>query len=121
MWLHSAGGPGISDIFSPSTYIGLILALMAIFGITFEFPVVLVSLELAHVLSPDKLSHFRRIAIVIIVFVAAVITPSSDPFSMLAMALPMLIFYETSILIGRFALRRPRNIRESNSDQDTQM
>jgi sec-independent protein translocase protein TatC len=79
-FLHAAGGPGIQDIFSPSTYIGLILALMAIFGLTFEFPVVLVALELAHVVTPAKLSHFRRVAIMLIVVVSAVITPSSDPF-----------------------------------------
>jgi sec-independent protein translocase protein TatC len=104
-FLHAVGGPGIKDIFTPDQYIGLILALMAIFGLSFEFPVILVSLELAHVLTPVKLAHFRRIAIMAIVVVSAVITPSSDPFSMLAMAVPMLIFYELSIVVGRLALR----------------
>ena len=104
-FLHAAGGPGINDIFSPSKYLGLILALMAIFGLTFEFPVVLVALELARVLSPAKLARWRQPAIIIIVVFSAVITPSSDPFSMLAMAVPMLVFYELSILIGK-ALHR---------------
>lgn len=105
-FLHAAGGPGIQDLFTPSKYLGLILALMAIFGITFEFPVILVSLELARVLTPQKLSHWRRIAIVVIVIVAAVITPSSDPFSMFAMAIPMLVFYEASIAIGKIIQKR---------------
>jgi sec-independent protein translocase protein TatC len=104
-FLHAAGGPGIKDIFSPSKYLNLIMALMAIFGLTFEFPVVLVALELAGVLSPAQLAHSRRFAIIAIVVVAAVITPSSDPFSMLAMAIPMLIFYEMSILIGKLLHR----------------
>ncbi len=104
-FLHAAGGPGINDIFSPQKYINLILALMAIFGLTFEFPVVLVALELAGVISPAHLKRFRRPAIIIIVIVAAVITPSSDPFSMLAMAIPMLVFYEVSILIGKLCRR----------------
>jgi sec-independent protein translocase protein TatC len=113
-FLHAAGGPGIQDIFSPAKYVSLILALMAIFGLTFQFPVVLVALELAHVTTPERLSHFRRVAIVLIVLVAAVITPSSDPFSMLAMAVPMLIFYEMSIAIGRVASRRTQKINSAS-------
>ncbi|HVC25641.1 MAG TPA: twin-arginine translocase subunit TatC, partial [Acidimicrobiales bacterium] len=100
-FLHAVGGPGIKDIFSPSKYLSLIMALMAIFGLTFEFPVVLVALELAGVLTPARLRKWRRPAIVVMVLVAAVVTPSSDPFSMLALAVPMLVFYEVSILIGK--------------------
>ncbi len=100
-FLHAVGGPGIKDIFSPSKYLTLIMALMAIFGLTFEFPVVLIALELAGVLTPARLRKWRRPAIVIMVLVAAVVTPSSDPFSMLALAVPMLVFYEVSIVIGK--------------------
>jgi len=100
-FLHAVGGPGIQDIFSPSRYLTLILALMAIFGLTFEFPIVLVGLELAHVITPRQLSKVRRIAIIVIVVFSGVVTPSSDPFSMLALAAPMLVFYELSILVGR--------------------
>ncbi|HUY05945.1 MAG TPA: twin-arginine translocase subunit TatC [Acidimicrobiales bacterium] len=104
-FLHSVGGPGIVDLFTPSKYLTLIMALMAIFGISFEFPIVLVGLELAHVVTPEQLGNWRRVAIVAIVVFAGVATPSSDPFSMLALALPMLAFYEVSILIGRIARR----------------
>lgn len=104
-FLHSVGGPGIVDFFTPSKYLTLIMALMAIFGLSFEFPVVLVGLELAHVITPRQLGHWRRVSIVLIVIFAGVATPSSDPFSMLALALPMLVFYELSILIGRVANR----------------
>jgi len=105
-FLHAVGGPGIQDIFAPGQYIGLILALMAIFGISFEFPVVLIALELAHVTTPSMLSKFRRIAIVLIVVFSGVVTPSSDPFSMLAMAVPMLGFYEASVVVGKLLERR---------------
>jgi sec-independent protein translocase protein TatC len=100
-FLHAVGGPGIKDIFSPNSYLGLILALMAIFGLAFEFPVVLVALELANVLTTARLRKWRRAAIVILVVFAAVITPSSDPFSMLALAVPLVVFYEGSIAVGR--------------------
>ena len=80
---------------------------MFVFGITFEFPVVLVSLELAGVLTPKRLSSWRRWAIVLITIVAAVITPSGDPFSMLALAIPLYFFYEISIVLGKLLAARP--------------
>jgi sec-independent protein translocase protein TatC len=101
VFLHAAGGNGINQLFTPQKYLTLIGALVLIFGLTFEFPVVLVALQLARVLTPAQLSKSRRVAIVLIVITSGVITPSSDPFSMLALAVPMLVFYELSILIGR--------------------
>ena len=105
-FLEKVGGPSLQQIYSPNNYVGLIVALMAVFGITFEFPVILVSLELVGVLKPAKLAAWRRWAIVILAAVAAVITPSGDPFSMMALAVPLYAFYELSILIGRVLLRR---------------
>jgi sec-independent protein translocase protein TatC len=48
-WLKSVGGPNLQAIYDPIPYLGLILLMMTIFGLTFEFPVVLISLELARV------------------------------------------------------------------------
>jgi len=102
-FLLDVSGPKntIVAILSPNSYVQLILVLMAAFGVTFEFPVVLVALELAGVLTPAKLTKFRRWAIIGMVLFAGIVTPSSDPFSMLALAIPLLIFYETSIIIGK--------------------
>jgi sec-independent protein translocase protein TatC len=104
-WLDSIGGPSLNEIYDPTKYLSLIVLLMVVFGITFEFPVLLVSLEVAGVVTPQKLSSWRRWAIVGIVVVAGVITPSSDPFSMLALAIPLYIFYEMSIVIGKLIRR----------------
>jgi sec-independent protein translocase protein TatC len=100
-FFRSVGGTQLHENYTADNYIGLLTLLMIAFGVTFEFPVVLVSLELAGVVKPAQLSRVRRIAIVVIVLFAAIVTPSSDPFSMLAMAVPMLLFYEGSILIGK--------------------
>lgn len=100
-WLRSVGGPNLQAIYDPIPYLGLILLMMTIFGLTFEFPVVLVSLELAHVITPAQLLKWWRWAIIIIVVVAAVFTPSSDPFSMFALAIPLVVFYFVSIGIGK--------------------
>jgi sec-independent protein translocase protein TatC len=104
-WLTGIGGPNLRPIYTPQDYLRLIVILMLVFGLAFEFPVVLVSLEVARVLSPAKLSAWRRRSIVIITAFAAVATPSSDPFSMLGMAVPMYLFYELSILVGRLLKR----------------
>jgi len=100
-FLIGVGGPNVDPLFSPGKYLGLITLMMVAFGIAFEFPVLLLFLQLAGVVTSRKLRSWRRPALVIIVAVAAVITPSQDPYSLFAMAGPMYLFYEISILIGR--------------------
>ena len=79
--------------------------MMIIFGLTFEFPVLLVSLELARVVTPAQLLAWWRWAVILITLAAAIFTPSGDPFSMLALAIPLVAFYFISILIGKLAKR----------------
>jgi sec-independent protein translocase protein TatC len=104
-FLDAVGGKQLHLLYSPNRYLNLIVLLMVAFGVAFEFPVLLVALELAGVLSPDQLRRWRRTAIVAIVVVAAIFIPSSDPFSLFAMAIPMWLFYEGAIVLGRL-LRR---------------
>jgi sec-independent protein translocase protein TatC len=100
------GGEQLELLYTPSKYLGLLTMMMLIFGLGFEFPVLLVALQAAGVLTWQRLVSWRRYAIVGIVVVDAVITPSGDPITLLAMAVPMILFYEASILVGRFVLRR---------------
>ena len=104
-FLVEVGGPNFVPLFSPSKYLRLFLLVVIAFGISFEFPVLLVFLQLARVLSTARLRRWRRGAIVGIFVFAAVITPSQDPVTMLAMALPMYVFYEAAIVIGRLFKR----------------
>ncbi len=96
----------VQPLFAPGAYLSLIMLLMLAFGVAFLFPVFLVALELVGVLSPAQLSGARRFAIVGIVVAVAIATPSGDPYSLLALSIPMIIFYEISIVIGKIALRR---------------
>ena len=100
-FLVSVGGQNLTALYTPSKYLSLITLMIVAFGLSFEFPVLLVFLELAGVLSTARLRRWRRPAIVVIVAVAAIVTPSQDPYSLFAMAVPMYLFYEASILIGR--------------------
>lgn len=104
-WLIHVGGPSIHTLLNPNAYLTLVMLLMLLFGITFEFPVVLVALQLARVITPATLLRHWRWAVIGITVAAAVFTPSSDPFSMVALAVPLVVFYFASIGVGRL-LRR---------------
>ncbi len=75
--------------------------MMFIFGVTFEFPVVLVAMEMANIVTPKQLLHYWRYALIAITVAAAVFTPSGDPLSMMALALPLAVFYFISIGVGK--------------------
>jgi sec-independent protein translocase protein TatC len=105
-FLISWSGKGVEPNFQVSRYVNLVGVMIAAFGVTFEFPVLLVFLQLVGVLTPQILMKQWRIATVIIFVLAAVITPSGDPYSMLALAIPMVIFYAISIVIGRIFQKR---------------
>jgi sec-independent protein translocase protein TatC len=92
--------------YSPAKYFKLITYMMLAFGIGFEFPILLIFLQMAGIVSPGQLAALRRYAIVGICVLVAVITPSGDPISMLMLSVPMVIFYEVAILIGRLMERR---------------
>jgi sec-independent protein translocase protein TatC len=105
-FLTEIGGDNLVAAFSPSSYFQLIVYMMLAFGIGFEFPILLVFLELAGIVTPTILRRWRRYAIVIIAAVVAVATPSGDPISMLALTIPMVLFYEAAIIFGRVLERR---------------
>lgn len=104
-WLVGVGGPSLHELLNPNAYLTLVLLLMVLFGITFELPVVLVALQVARVVSPGALLRHWRWAVIGITVASAVLTPSSDPFSMCALAIPLVAFYFGSIGIGKL-LRR---------------
>ena len=105
-FLISWAGDDVQANFQVSKYVSLFGLMVAAFGITFLFPVLLVFLQLVGVLTPQTLMKQWRYAVVIIFVIAALITPSGDPYSMMAMAAPMTVFYGIAVLIGRIAQKR---------------
>ncbi len=105
-FLISWAGTDVKANFQVSKYVSLFGLMIAAFGVTFEFPVLLVFLQLVGVLTPQTLLKQWRYATVIIFIIAAVITPSGDPYSMMALAIPMMIFYVISVVIGKIAQKR---------------
>jgi sec-independent protein translocase protein TatC len=104
-FLLGFAGESIVVLPDAGKYISFVLLLTLAFGISFEFPLVLIFLSWIGVVSSARLRQWRRFAILFIVIFAAVITPSQDPFTLTAMALPMVVFYEATIWITRLMKR----------------
>jgi len=104
-FLIGIGGSNLDVKSTATSYITLVGLMFLAFGLSFEFPVLLVFLLLVNALKTSTLRKYRRHSIVGIVAFAAVITPSQDPYSLFLMAIPMYIFYELSIVIGRIMKR----------------
>ena len=104
-FLLNIGGSDLKALLTADRYISLVALMIVAFGLSFEFPVVL-DVPAARPRDHDQqLRQWRRWAIVAIVVFAAVITPSQDPYSLFAMAIPMYVFYEGVIIIGRLLKR----------------
>ncbi len=104
-FLVKVGGGSVETFFAAGKYLSLVSLMIIAFGAAFEFPVLLIFLMLARVIDTSQLRRARRYAVVGITVLAAVITPSQDPYSLFFMAGPMYLFYEISILIGRWMKR----------------
>ena len=79
----------------------LVLAMMLGFGLVFEIPVIIAFLAMIGLVTPEFLAKYRRHAIIVNVILAAIITPTGDPFNLFLMAAPMIVFYEIGILAAR--------------------
>jgi sec-independent protein translocase protein TatC len=86
-------------------YVSFLLLVIIAFGLSFEFPILLIFLAAARVVTSQQLRRGRRWAFLGVTIAAAVITPSQDPYTMLGMAVPLILFYELSILVARLMKR----------------
>lgn len=99
-------GSDVQQAYQITKYVSLVALMVAAFGVGFEFPVLLTFLQLVGVVTPRRLVSSWRVAIVAIFVLAAVITPSGDPVSLIALSIPLIGLYFLSALIGHLFLRR---------------
>lgn len=84
-------------------YVSFVVRFLIITGLLFETPLVIFFLSKLGLISPQRLAHSRRYAVVVAAAVAAVLTPTTDPFTMLLVMGPMILLYEFGVLLARFA------------------
>lgn len=96
----------ITPLFRADAYLSFVGLMFIGFGVAFELPLLLFFLGLAGVVSVEQLRQQRRAAFVAIVALAAVVTPSQDPYTMLLMAVPLYLLYELVIVLLRVVRRR---------------
>jgi sec-independent protein translocase protein TatC len=105
-FLVAWSGSDVEQAYQITKYVSLVALMIAAFGIGFEFPVLLVFFQLVGVLRPRQLIDNWRVAIVSIFVLAAVITPSGDPITLLALSIPLIILYFLAALVGHLLIRR---------------
>lgn len=89
----------IQNTFALTSYISIFLAMVFVMGILFEFPSVLAVLSHFGIITRTDMKKYRRYAVMVILVLAAVLTPTGDPFTMLVVAVPLYALYEFSIFI----------------------
>lgn len=104
-FLLHVGGENIDPLLSAGSYLTLVFLMVLAFGVSFEFPIVMMFLLLARVLNTRQLRKIRKFTFLGLVVFCAVITPSQDPITLFAMAIPMYLLYEGTIVIGRILKR----------------
>ena len=98
--------PDVPNTFSLSSYISLFSSTVLIFGIVFQFPTLIAILSALGIVTREGLRQYRRHAVCAVVVLAALITPSGDPFSLLVVTVPLYVLYEFSILICKRKILR---------------
>lgn len=107
-FLLDIGGDGLVSLLSPQPYISFVVKMLVAFGLGFQFPLALILAQMLGLVNVKQLRSGRRYAIVGIVILVAVLTPSGDPVTLGVLSVPMYIFFEIAIIWGWLRERRKK-------------
>lgn len=119
--INFLGSYRVSDIvtnqINVSSYIGSVTSVALSAGVTFELPIVVFFLARIGVLTPEFMRKYRRHAIVLVLVVAAVITPP-DIFSLILVSIPLLLLYEVSIFIANRVIKKKEKAEAAEAEAE---
>lgn len=98
--------PGVEALITADNYLQFTLRFLLVFGIAFQFPVFLFAAAAAGLVTSDQLKEGRRWAVLVIVVIGAVVTPSGDPLTLLLLSGPLYLFYESTLWLVKLILRK---------------
>ncbi len=105
-FLLDFGGDRLNPTIGADHYLRFAMRFLLVFGIAFCFPVFLFAAAAVGVVNVRRLRAGRRWAVMLIVTIGAVITPSGDPLTLLLLSIPLYVLYEMTILAVRFLIKR---------------
>jgi sec-independent protein translocase protein TatC len=105
-FLLDFGEDRLEPVIGGSYYLTFALRFLLVFGVAFEFPVFLFAAAAVGVVGWRTLASGRRWAVLLIVTVGAVVTPSGDPLTLLLLSAPLYLLYEIDIWLIRFIVKR---------------
>jgi len=105
-------GENLDTMFKVDQYVSFVLAFTIPFGLVFELPVVVFFLSKLGIVRYEQLARNRKYALLVIVILAAALTPGPDPISQMLMAGPVYLLYEISIWVSKFAKPRKAEVAE---------
>ncbi len=100
------GTEAIKNEFAINEYMSIIISVMLAAGFVFELPMISFFLTKLGILTPAFMRKYRRHAIVVILVLAAFLTPGADPVSQIVLAVPLVLLYEISILISKISVKK---------------
>ncbi len=100
------GSKAIKNEFAIDEYMSIVISVMLAAGCVFELPMVSFFLSKLGLLTPQFMRKYRRHAIIIILVLAAVLTPGADPVSQVILAVPLVLLYEISIFISKISMKK---------------
>ena len=96
----------VSNMLTLQSYMDTLIMMSIVFGIIFEIPIISWLLARFGLLKAEWMTHYRRHAIVAILIIAAIITPTGDAFTLMIVSLPIWLLYELSVLVVKRVVRQ---------------
>ena len=116
-FLMSIESTALTPMISATEYFDFAISMCLAFGVVFEVPIAILALTALGLITPQFLSKYRKHAIVVCLTAAAFITPGADPYSLVALAIPLYVLYEVSVFVAQFAYRK-RQKRQAKRDAE---